>query len=99
MKVIDFLQLKNDTYGVRYFNNFSIEYTPSPDDNIAGISFHKSDVSGKSEYHIFTDSVKNVKIDNMTIGNIKRYCKETVCEQCPIHEFCLNAFSVIPRKW
>lgn len=100
MKVIDFLQLKNDNYGVIYYNTFSVEYTPNPNDNITGIAFHKSDVSGKSTYHIFTDSVNEVKVDNMKIADIKKYCKEkTLCEHCEIHEFCLNNFCIIPRKW
>lgn len=99
MNVINFLQLKNDDWVVRYFNRFSVEYTPSPDDNITGISFHKSDVSGKSEYHIFTDNAVSA-LDKLTLGDIKALCSKTdLCQNCEIYEFCTKCIDVCPNNW
>lgn len=98
MKVMDFLDTKGDAWGIKYYNAVYNEYTPCLQDNIIKIKFLKSDKSGS--YHIYTDSDKDVTIDKMTISDIKKYCAQaTDCERCLIHEFCLNAFCVIPRKW
>lgn len=99
MKVIDFLQLKNDDWMVRYFNRFSVEYTPRPADNITGISFHKSDAEGKSEYHIFTDNAVSA-LDKLTLGDIKALCnKSYLCKDCEIYEFCTRCINVCPNNW
>lgn len=99
MTVIEFLQLKNDDWMVRYFNRFSVEYTPNPADNITGILFHKSDVSGKSEYHIFTDNAVST-LDKLTLGNIKALCSKTgLCENCEIYDFCTKCINLCPNNW
>lgn len=99
MKVIDFLQLKTDDWNVRYFTCHSVEYTPSPNDNITAISFYKSDVSRKSEYHIFTDNVVTM-LDKLTLDDIKRLCSNTShCKDCKIYEFCNTHISGCPNQW
>lgn len=99
MKAIDFLQLKCDTYGVRYYNTFSVEYTPNPNDNITGISFHKSDVSGKSEYHIFTDNTTS-DLSKLTVDDIRNICcKTSHCKDCKIFDLCNGYFSSCPNNW
>lgn len=98
MKVMDFLDTKGDAWGIKYYNADYKVYTPSLQDNIVKIKFLNNGKSGC--YHIFTDSVKDVEVDNMTIADIKKYCKEDAdCGNCVIHEFCLNNFCVIPRAW
>lgn len=99
MKVIDFLRLKNDTYGLRYFNNCSVEYTPIPDDNITSIAFHKSDVSGMSEYHIFTDNI-TVNLGKLTLDDINNICRSSSsCKDCKIYDLCDRYFSLCPNAW
>lgn len=98
MKVMDFLNTKGDAWGIKYYNAAYMVYTPSLQDNIIKIKFLKDGESGC--YHIFTDSVKDVKADNMRLSDIKRYCARTMdCKQCIIKTFCDNNFKTLPNRW
>lgn len=98
MKVIDFLNIKDDAWGIMYFNSIGKQYVPSLQDNIVKIKFLKNDESGK--YNIYTDSNKDIIIDCLTIDEVKKYCTQVIdCRECVIKEFCTKSFNLIPRKW
>lgn len=98
MKVQDFLDIKGDNWGIKYYNSIHHEYEPNLQDGIVSVKFFKNGESG--EYQVYTDSVKNCNVDNMSIGEIKKYCTDTVdCRKCGIKEFCEKSFGLMPRKW
>lgn len=98
MKVMDFLDVKGDAWGIKYYNSILNEYEPSLQDTIKSVRFLKSGESGA--YHVYTDSLKDFNIDNVSIADVKKYCAQTMdCKQCVIREFCNKNIKTCPNKW